>query len=263
MRMLPIRYSYDPARRLHLWLNDNCSLEDTGSLGESLAQILAETPSAQPSASGRGVFRFAELPSGIEVALRGFCRGGLVRRVSRRTFLRLLLNIEKLRPVRELKALSYLHRAGVGVPLPLGAVIEMRFGGLVYRGAIGTERIRGTENLQILAPTISVEVLEQVTRQTGAQARLMLDCGVFHSDLHPGNVLVDTAGRVLLIDFDKAVFEDRILTSADPHGFEKPSCSVLVGQRAALAQRWARAVKKRALPARMVHWFQAGLEGLE
>ncbi len=50
-----------------------------------------------------------------------------------------------------------------------------------------------------LSPTALVETLIE------SYARMMLRDGVFHADPHPGNLLVDSAGRIVLLDFGMVI----------------------------------------------------------
>jgi len=102
-----------------------------------------------------------------------------------------------------------------------------RMGGLVYvpscerplttRKVLVTEWIEG-EQLARSPP----DVIKRLTA-VGVACFLaqLLDVGFFHSDPHPGNLLVDAQGRLVLIDFglcaEIAAFDSRALTSAIVH----------------------------------------------
>ena len=74
----------------------------------------------------------------------------------------------------------------------------------------------------------------------------MLDAGVYHPDLHPGNVMIDPQGQAWLIDFDKAVL------------FSEPE----LGDRCiALGMRWRRSVRKHGLSESFCESFDRGLKG--
>lgn len=153
-------------------------------------------------ALGRGgLYRFA-YPGGGGV-LRHYRRGGLVRWFIADRYL--LDN----RPRRELEVLRALTARGFPVPAPLGVCWERR--GPWYRGAIATAEVNGVNLLTALrAPEAGTEAL---LRDCGARIREMHDLGVWHADLHPGNVLVTEAGPWLL-DFDNARLMARVSDAA-------------------------------------------------
>ena len=68
------------------------------------------------------------------------------------------------------------------------------------------------------------------------QIQTLIRHGIWHRDLHPGNVLVDENGMPHLIDFDKARYlkNHHLLT-------EK------------YIKRWARAIAKHHLPPELAH----------
>jgi len=69
-----------------------------------------------------------------------------------------------------------------------------------------------------------------------SQVRTLINHGILHVDLHPGNILVNPEGRVFLIDFDKARWYK------NSRGLkEKYLC------------RWRRAVDKHGLPSFLYH----------
>jgi RIO-like serine/threonine protein kinase len=72
---------------------------------------------------------------------------------------------------------------------------------------------------------------EVIFGQLAAQIRILIRHGIWHRDLHPGNVLVDQTGTPHLIDFDKARYcnHRRLLT-------------------ARYVKRWQRAIAKHGLP---------------
>jgi predicted unusual protein kinase regulating ubiquinone biosynthesis (AarF/ABC1/UbiB family) len=72
---------------------------------------------------------------------------------------------------------------------------------------------------------------QSVYKRVVAQIRILIRHGIWHRDLHPGNVLVDEKGTPHIIDFDKARYlknRDR-LTSR-------------------YIERWQRAIAKHGLP---------------
>ena len=75
------------------------------------------------------------------------------------------------------------------------------------------------------------------------QIAALVQNSILHVDLHPGNVVVDAAGKVYLLDFDKG--------------------SVYHGNRQKLKNRylnrWQRAVSKHGLPNMLSDILRTGL----
>jgi predicted unusual protein kinase regulating ubiquinone biosynthesis (AarF/ABC1/UbiB family) len=82
---------------------------------------------------------------------------------------------------------------------------------LTSRRVLVLEYMEGTrvDRLQdrINAGEVSVPAL--LTTVTEAYAQMMLVDGIFHADPHPGNLLVDPKGRLVLLDFGMVVRVDR------------------------------------------------------
>jgi predicted unusual protein kinase regulating ubiquinone biosynthesis (AarF/ABC1/UbiB family) len=71
--------------------------------------------------------------------------------------------------------------------------------------------------------------------------------GIWHVDLHPGNVLIDTHGEIHLIDFDRA----------------QKNKSGEMRLRRKYLKRWKRAVSKHGLPPQLTQQLAAELMQLE
>lgn len=185
---------------------------------------------AQPVSSGGR--QAAWYVSGMfgDAVLRQYRRGGLVARLVRQTYL--WQGAERTRGFAELRVMAALHARGLPVPRPLAASYR-RKAGLFYEAAILTQRIPDVRTLaQILVNAgrategQAQEVVAQVYQAFAAQdetgqggqpagfrslpARVaaaiaaMHDAGVWHADLNAHNILLDAAGKVWLIDFDRA-----------------------------------------------------------
>ncbi len=146
--------------------------------------------------AGRGVAHFLSF-GGREMVLRPFRRGGLVGKVNRDLFLR--RELDNSRSFREFALLFWMRETGLPVPRPVAAQIVPV--GIFYRAAIVTERIPDARPLEEHLRDRAVGA--QVWGRVGATARRMHDAGVDHTDLNCRNILVDGAGKVWLIDFDK------------------------------------------------------------
>lgn len=161
---------------------------------ESLGAALLNKGDMVPlsSTSGRDAVYTFDFEDG-KALLREYCRGGAVRWFTTRSFL--LVN----RPLRELAVLEYLFLHGFPCPEPLG--IRWECVGPIFRGAIATRFIEGENLLHLVKSGAPLD--ECVFHEIGVLIRRMHDLGVYHADLHVGNIILVNQGAYL-IDFDKA-----------------------------------------------------------
>jgi hypothetical protein len=187
--------------------------------------------------SGRSAIWRHEIPGIGTVVVKEYRRGGMLRFIRRRYYVR----FGPTRPEREFRNLRAAREAGLNVPEP---VVSVSRGMLVYRGWLVTRLIVGRSLVDVVrSGTDGVpELLDDLARQVG----LLIDRRVAHVDLHPGNVLVDDAGTVYLLDFDRAF------------AFDKPIDEL----RQRYEVRWRRAVEKHGLPAILADGFSEGLTRL-
>lgn len=171
--------------------------------------------------------------------VRRLLRGGLVARVNHATYLRVPGRLA--RPFEEIRVLEDL--AGLPVPRAAAAYVAPA-SGLLYRAVLITDTIPGATTLLELLQQHDARA-ESAVRAAGRLARDVLERGVAHADLHPGNVLVDGGGAVWMIDFDRA----RRVKAAD-----------LNAQRSRIVARWARAIEKRGFEPRWAEMFTAEME---
>lgn len=159
---------------------------------------------------GRGVVLNKELPSRRRVVIRLCRRGGMVRFLTRYTFANNpFTSWEYARPFDELSLLTDLRNAGLRVPRPVAAAVIRGTGDFHYRGFVATEEVPVAENLlhviqELRGTPGSTALARSLCEKAGKQAATMLDMGVFHSDLHVGNILVTNDDEIFLIDFDKS-----------------------------------------------------------
>jgi lipopolysaccharide heptosyltransferase II len=189
-----------------------------------LIDVLARPHRASPDAlGGRGVVWRHHLPSVGDVVVKEYRRGGLWRFVTRRRY----LCVGRTRPEREFANLIAARAAGLNVPEP---VICLSRGWPFYRGWLVTRLIPGESLIEVAAA--GGERLAPLMDELARQVRLLIETRIAHVDLHPGNVLVDTGGRLHLLDFDKARrFDGSPGELRDYYLF-----------------RWRRAVEKYSLP---------------
>jgi 3-deoxy-D-manno-octulosonic acid kinase len=162
-------------------------------------------------AIGRGIVLMKQLPSERRLVIRLCRRGGMIRYLNRYAFaVNPLRSGKSVRPFAELEILAQLRREGLSVPTPVAAGVLRTLGGTSFRGFVATEEVPVAENLLQLIRDMrghpgSMAAARELCRQAGVQAARMLAVGVFHADLHVGNVLVTAEDQIFLIDFDKAI----------------------------------------------------------
>jgi len=177
------------------------------------------------------------MPSIGTVVVKEYRRGGMLRFIRRRFYVRL----GATRPEREFRHLRAAREAGLNVPEP---VVSISRGWLVYRGWLVTRLIVGRSLVESLSSGLEdlPRALDDLTRQVG----LLIERRVAHVDLHPGNVFIGDGGTVYLLDFDRA------------QAFTKP----IEELRRQYDIRWRRAVEKHGLPAVLADRFSQGLARL-
>lgn len=131
-------------------------------------------------------------------AVRHYRRGGMAGRLLVDRFL--WCGETLTRSFREWRMLARLHDAGMPVPRPVAA--GWRRHGLLYVADLVTERIPD-------AVPLSLRIGERSAvdwRAIGGVIRRFHEAGACHADLNAHNILLDTAGRVWLLDFDRGSF---------------------------------------------------------
>ncbi|MGB0866305.1 MAG: 3-deoxy-D-manno-octulosonic acid kinase [Granulosicoccaceae bacterium] len=148
------------------------------------------------TADGRGSAWFVRYGD-TEAVLRHYYRGGLAGRVSRDRFV--WLGLRRTRAFAEYRLLEWMLKQGLPVPEPLGARVERA--GAFYTCDLITRAIPGT---QTLAQRLRISPLEDALWSAVGEAVWRVHAsGVWHADLNAKNLLLDEAGDVYLIDFDR------------------------------------------------------------
>lgn len=147
--------------------------------------------------TGRGAVRVLERGDETWV-LRHYRRGGLVSRFVEDHYV--WTGVERTRPIREWRLLRRLRALGLPVPAPVAARVERR--GFVYRADLVTCLLPNTRPLSALID--EGRELDGHWPDIGRMVRRFHDHGVQHPDLTAHNILLDSAGRVFLVDFDNA-----------------------------------------------------------
>jgi len=145
---------------------------------------------------GRNSVTIAQLEGIGSVVVKHYTRGGLVRRVVKRRYLKW----GKTRGQVEYEVLKKVRGFGVSAPEPL--VYAYR-GILLYKAWLVTREIKQQQTLAELS-FVDEERARIVMKEVAVQAATLIENNIVHADLHPGNVLVDSSDRVFIVDFDKA-----------------------------------------------------------
>lgn len=150
---------------------------------------------ASPVATGgRGGAWFISAEQG-DLVLRHYRRGGLIARVSEKSYVNTGLN--RTRSFREFQLLRTLYNRGLPVPEPVAAWAGTHHG-LWYHAAILTRRIEGA----VPWPEVPNSGDEALWRQVGRMIRRFHDAGLDHVDLNCDNILMAN-GELYLIDLDR------------------------------------------------------------
>lgn len=156
-----------------------------------------EEARVQPAGRGRGAAWFIDIPPDRRYVLRAYRRGGMVGRLISDRYL--FTGSQRTRPCREIQLLEHLERQGLPAPRPVAA--RFRRHGLTYCADILTERLPDTRMLSDCLQDAALP--EETWRAIGQCIRRFHQAGVWHADLNAHNILLDSVGRVFLIDFDR------------------------------------------------------------
>lgn len=145
---------------------------------------------------GRGSISYIRL-DGASLVLRRYLRGGLAAKLSKDRYL--WTGEEGTRSFSEFRLLARLLDLGLPVPRPVAARYQR--GLLTYRGELVTALLPGTESLA--ARWLGGRDRPGDWEAAGRCIRRFHDAGVQHADLNAHNVMLDGAGGVWLLDFDR------------------------------------------------------------
>ncbi len=153
--------------------------------------------------AGRAPVRHKIISGLGPVVIKGYVRGGLLR------FARSPIHMRfgRTRCEREFGVLQKVRQLGIAAPEPLAFAWR---GGRWYRAWLFTRLIEGTRTLADISRADENRARVLAERLAPIVELLILK-GVFHVDLHPGNVVVDEDDKIYLVDFDKA----RIVTGRE------------------------------------------------
>ncbi|MDW3095566.1 MAG: 3-deoxy-D-manno-octulosonic acid kinase [Gammaproteobacteria bacterium] len=133
----------------------------------------------------------------LSLVLRHYYRGGLPARLSKDQFI--FHGFVHSRPFKEIRLLQYMQQLGLPVPEPIAA--RCKVNGILYNADILMSEITDSKTLM---QTISENALEQdMWVRVGEVIAKFHQQGIQHVDLNANNILLDKAGSVYLIDFDR------------------------------------------------------------
>ncbi len=185
---------------------------------------------------GRTAITRCEVDGIGPVVIKQYRRGGLIRHFIKRRYFK----FGKTRAQREFELLQIVATLGLNVPEPIAYAHRGR---LLYLAWLITREIHQPVSLVRLSLQDEKKTgtaMESVVEQMSA----LIQNDILHVDLHPGNVVLDAAGKVYLLDFDKGIFYR--------------------GNRQRLKSqyliRWQRAVTKHRLPQMLSDMLLAGFD---
>ena len=129
--------------------------------------------------------------------LRHGRRGGFIARFSADLYV--WTGEDRVRAFAEWRLLELLTQLGLRVPRPVAARYERT--GLFYRCDLITQRIADAEPLGAVLRAKPLQ--ETQWRAIGAAIARLHRAGVDHADLNAHNILLNPAGQVTVIDFDR------------------------------------------------------------
>jgi 3-deoxy-D-manno-octulosonic acid kinase len=215
-------------------IGSSISLTD-GQLGTLCRLCQRQTAAGNAVLSGRASASNGRIDGIGPVVVKAYMRGGVVRHLMKRHYL-------KFGPTRcqqEYELLQTVRHLGVNAPEPVAYAYRGRF---CYLGWLITRAIPQPQSLVQLA-NADATATQGLMPAVIAQISLLIEHRILHVDLHPGNVIIDKAGRAFIVDFDKG----RVFPGARKK------------LRNLYLRRWQRAVRKHGLPMVLIDTLQAGL----
>jgi 3-deoxy-D-manno-octulosonic acid kinase len=160
----------------------------------------ADTGHARAADGGRGSAWFISSPhpqTDCEWVLRHYRRGGRAAMVSKDRYV--FTGLERTRAFREWRLLQQLREFCLPAPVAVAAGVVRK--GLTYRAHLITVAIPDTRTLASRLATGELD--ESLMADVGACVARFHAHGIWHADLNAHNVLIDGAGQIYLIDFDR------------------------------------------------------------
>jgi 3-deoxy-D-manno-octulosonic acid kinase len=141
--------------------------------------------------TGRSPLRFIE----PDMVVRTLMHGGIFRHITGKRFL------HPNRTIRELKVSANLAEHGIRTP----EILAVRFikERLFYSIDVVSKFIPDSKDLLVHFEKDHTDNLE-LFKKSGLLIRQIHDLGVYHTDLHIKNLLLDSSGNLWVLDLDKA-----------------------------------------------------------
>jgi len=179
---------------MHIWYDESLITEPVQTLFD--IAYWQNKNAVVGSATGRGTTWFLQLET-MQAALRHYRRGGWFGKIVRDQYW--FLGLERTRSYAEFVLLQKLRSAGINVPRPIAAKVERT--GWLYRADLLSEKISEASDLidKLQRERLSSDDYQKI----GLEIRKMHNAGVNHTDLNIHNILLDSEGKVWIIDFDK------------------------------------------------------------
>jgi 3-deoxy-D-manno-octulosonic acid kinase len=188
---------------------------------------------------GRTALTPAQLNGIGSVVIKHYRRGGLLRYFIKQRYLKL----GKTRAQIEFDLLQVVRSLGINAPEP---VAYAHRGCIFYQAWLVSRAIKQPLSLALLSLKDEKKTRQAMESVVG-QISLLIQNGILHVDLHPGNIVVDGAGQIFIVDFDKGQIHHRSREKL----------------RSRYLTRWQRAVTKHRLPGMLTEMLQAGLAKLD
>jgi 3-deoxy-D-manno-octulosonic acid kinase len=192
-------------------------------------------PSGVSALGGRTSVTPAQLNGIGSVVIKHYRRGGLMRYFIKQRYLKL----GKTRAQIEFEMLQVVRNLGINAPEP---VAYAHRGCIFYQAWLISRAIKHPLSLALLSLKDEKKTRQAMESVIG-QISLLIQNDILHVDLHPGNIVVDGADQIFLVDFDKGQIH--------PGSKEK--------LRNRYLSRWQRAVTKHRLPDILTEMLLAGL----
>jgi len=192
-------------------------------------------PSGVSVLGGRTSLTPAQLNGIGSVVIKHYRRGGLMRYFIKQRYLKL----GKTRAQIEFEMLQVVRNLGINAPEP---VAYAHRGCIFYQAWLVSRAIKHPLSLALLSLKDEKKTRQAMESVIG-QISLLIQNDILHVDLHPGNIVVDGADQIFLVDFDKGQIH--------PGSKEKLRNRYLT--------RWQRAVTRHRLPDILTDLLLAGL----
>ena len=193
---------------------------------EQLQAVFDQRPAqAQGVLAGRQGVTIVAVEDIGPLAVKPFARGGMIRHLNRNRY----IHWPHSRSEREFRWLETVRRIGIAAPEPVAFAIRGRVSGqcwLIMKAL--------AEHCSLIQAAQYGRLDDGLRIQVADQIRILMTHGIWHRDLHPGNVLVDRKNDPHIIDFDKACY------TYNRRRLKKR-----------YRQRWERAIVKHGLPAEL------------